>query len=251
MARGARCAGAARRQRADRRLHQGRRGERARTDAGDLGGRERIGARHDGCVRADRAARSSMRSAQGGFDAIYLDLHGAMVTEHLDDGEGEIARTRAPDRRRSTCRSSCRSIFMRTSPRACSNTRARSSRTARIRTSIWRRPASAPRGFSNAWCPKAAPVASRDAPRPVPDSGERHVHARRSRRATCTACWRRSKKEPVVSVSFAPGFPAADFPECGPTIWAYSFDQASRRTRGRCTVSRSSSTTKRAGTCRS
>src|SRR6478609_5530782 len=25
-------------------------------------------------------------------DAVYLDLHGAMVTEHLDDGEGEIAR---------------------------------------------------------------------------------------------------------------------------------------------------------------
>ena len=24
------------------------------------------------------------------FDAIYLDLHGAMVTEHLDDGEGEL-----------------------------------------------------------------------------------------------------------------------------------------------------------------
>ena len=23
-------------------------------------------------------------------DAVYLDLHGAMVTEHLDDGEGEI-----------------------------------------------------------------------------------------------------------------------------------------------------------------
>jgi microcystin degradation protein MlrC len=30
---------------------------------------------------------------------------------------------------------------------------------------------------------------------------------------------------PVVSVSFAPGFPAADFPECGPTVWAYSFDE--------------------------
>src|SRR6266576_1745160 len=24
------------------------------------------------------------------LDAVYLDLHGAMVTEHLDDGEGEI-----------------------------------------------------------------------------------------------------------------------------------------------------------------
>ncbi|MCH6039104.1 M81 family metallopeptidase, partial [Salmonella enterica] len=32
----------------------------------------------------------------GGFDAIYLDLHGAMVAEHLDDGEGELlARVRA------------------------------------------------------------------------------------------------------------------------------------------------------------
>ncbi|HRI18271.1 MAG TPA: M81 family metallopeptidase, partial [Burkholderiaceae bacterium] len=29
-------------------------------------------------------------------DAVYLDLHGAMVTEHLDDGEGELlARVRA------------------------------------------------------------------------------------------------------------------------------------------------------------
>src|SRR5947209_5373701 len=26
----------------------------------------------------------------GRLDAVYLDLHGAMVTEHLDDGEGEI-----------------------------------------------------------------------------------------------------------------------------------------------------------------
>ena len=26
----------------------------------------------------------------GAVDAVYLDLHGAMVTEHFDDGEGEI-----------------------------------------------------------------------------------------------------------------------------------------------------------------
>ncbi|WP_421861457.1 M81 family metallopeptidase [Parvibaculum sp.] len=32
----------------------------------------------------------------GSIDAVYLDLHGAMVTEHYDDGEGEIlARVRA------------------------------------------------------------------------------------------------------------------------------------------------------------
>ena len=29
-------------------------------------------------------------SAAGPLDAVYLDLHGAMVTEHFDDGEGEI-----------------------------------------------------------------------------------------------------------------------------------------------------------------
>ena len=26
------------------------------------------------------------------FDAVYLDLHGAMVTEHVEDGEGELLR---------------------------------------------------------------------------------------------------------------------------------------------------------------
>src|SRR5678815_4760455 len=29
-------------------------------------------------------------AAAGPIDAVYLDLHGAMVTEHFDDGEGEI-----------------------------------------------------------------------------------------------------------------------------------------------------------------
>ena len=40
--------------------------------------------------------------AQGGFDAAMLDLHGAMVTEFSDDGEGEtlaeVARGHAYDR---------------------------------------------------------------------------------------------------------------------------------------------------------
>jgi microcystin degradation protein MlrC len=31
-------------------------------------------------------------TAQGPFDAVYLDLHGAMVTEHFEDGEGELLR---------------------------------------------------------------------------------------------------------------------------------------------------------------
>src|SRR5258708_2866232 len=36
--------------------------------------------------------------ARGGFDAIILDLHGAMVTESLEDGEGQfLKRLRAID----------------------------------------------------------------------------------------------------------------------------------------------------------
>ena len=42
--------------------------------------------------------------AQGGFDAIWLDLHGAMVTEQFDDGEGELLRRiRAIDPRTPLC----------------------------------------------------------------------------------------------------------------------------------------------------
>ena len=34
-------------------------------------------------------------ASAGPLDAVYLDLHGAMVAEHFDDGEGEILRARA------------------------------------------------------------------------------------------------------------------------------------------------------------
>ena len=32
------------------------------------------------------------RGGKGGFDALWLDLHGAMVTDRFDDGEGELLR---------------------------------------------------------------------------------------------------------------------------------------------------------------
>ncbi len=41
---------------------------------------------------------------QGGFDALWLDLHGAMVTDRFDDGEGELLRRiRAIDARTPIC----------------------------------------------------------------------------------------------------------------------------------------------------
>ena len=43
----------------------------------------------DAYERVSNAIVEGIRSA-GAIDAVYLDLHGAMVAEHLDDGEGEI-----------------------------------------------------------------------------------------------------------------------------------------------------------------
>jgi microcystin degradation protein MlrC len=43
----------------------------------------------DAFERIAKVMIDSLASA-GRLDAVYLDLHGAMVTEHLDDGEGEI-----------------------------------------------------------------------------------------------------------------------------------------------------------------
>ena len=43
-------------------------------------------------------------AAKGGFDALWLDLHGAMVTDRFDDGEGELLRRiRAIDAKTPIC----------------------------------------------------------------------------------------------------------------------------------------------------
>ncbi|UIK01748.1 M81 family metallopeptidase (plasmid) [Rhizobium leguminosarum] len=36
---------------------------------------------------------------------------------------------------------------------------------------------------------------------------------------------RKLQQKHLLSLSFAPGFPAADFPECGPTVWGYGRDR--------------------------
>ena len=51
--------------------------------------------RPSGPVTEDAFERISALILQGlkaamPLDGVYLDLHGAMVTEHLDDGEGEL-----------------------------------------------------------------------------------------------------------------------------------------------------------------
>ena len=101
----------------DHRLHRCGTGRRARAGAAGLG--QCVPVR----VRSPRMRSSGWRrccssdlAAAGPLDGLFLDLHGAMVTEHLADGEGELLR-RSARRSRPRCRSWRRSTCTPTSPR--------------------------------------------------------------------------------------------------------------------------------------
>ncbi|CDY77099.1 MlrC [Caballeronia glathei] len=157
------------------------------------------------------------------FDAIYLDLHGAMVAEHIDDGEGELlARVRAVVGDR---------MPLVASLDLHANVTQRMLDLADALVAYLTYPhvdmaATGERTF-------------RVFERLVAQGGSMKYAARRVPflipvNAMCTlveparglyeqlALLERDKD---VSLSFAPGFPAADFPECGPVVWGYGFDE--------------------------
>nr|WP_161788717.1 MULTISPECIES: M81 family metallopeptidase [unclassified Burkholderia] len=158
----------------------------------------------------------------GGFDAIYLDLHGAMVTEQHDDGEGEIlARVRRIVGSRMpivasldlhanvTARMAAHAsalVAYRTYPHV--DMAATGERAAQVLERIVseRRPLH---------------CAMRRLPFLIPINGM-CTHAEPAGGAYRLLA--QLERDGVVSMSFAPGFPAADFPECGPTVWAHAFD---------------------------
>lgn len=153
------------------------------------------------------------------IDAIYLDLHGAMVTEHLDDGEGELlARLRAATRPE---------VLIVASLDLHANVTAQMQECADglVAYRTYPHVDMATTGMRAAQLLKdlaasksTVAKASRRLPFLIPINGmcttvepARGTYLRLAQAET----------EGVLSLSFAPGFPAADFPECGPTIWGY------------------------------
>jgi microcystin degradation protein MlrC len=160
--------------------------------------------------------------AAGPVDGVYLDLHGAMVCEHLDDGEGEIlARFRAvlgPDVplvssldlhgnvTRLMVDSADSLIAYRTYPHVDMAETGRRSAAYLARML----------------------------------GGERHAKAFRQIDFLIPISWQSTLAEPcrslyaelaamedeaVPALSFLPGFPAADFPDCGASVIAYGRTQ--------------------------
>src|SRR6476469_6377165 len=163
-------------------------------------------------------------AAAGPIDAVYLDLHGAMVTEAHDDGEGEIlARVRkvigkdlplvvsldlhanvSPE----MMPHADALIAYRTSPhvdmadtgRACARHLALMLNTkARFATAFRQLPFLIPISWQ---CTNDQPT--------------KGIYEKLAA----------LESDAVPTLSFAPGFPAADFRDCGPSVFAYGKTQA-------------------------
>ena len=155
----------------------------------------------------------------GHVDGVYLDLHGAMVTEHLDDGEGELlSRVRAEVGDRvplvasldlhanvtaAMLRHADALVAYRTYPHVdMAETGERAAALLQRRLDGERRPV----------------VAARRVPFLIPLGSQCTMM---DPMASVYASLPRLENRHVTSVSFASGFPAADFPECGPVVLAW------------------------------
>jgi microcystin degradation protein MlrC len=160
----------------------------------------------------------------GGFDAIYLDLHGAGVAEHVDDVEGELLQR-------------IRAVVGPAVPVVASldlhaNVTERMLRHASAMTAF--------RTYPHVDMRETGARAARMLAARLAGPAERHGHAARvpfllPLNAQCTmmepaasiiTLLERLEDEHDVELSFAMGFSAADFSECGPVLFGYGVEPA-------------------------
>ena len=163
-------------------------------------------------------------AAAGPLDAVYLDLHGAMVTEHLDDGEGEIlARVRKVIGKELPLVVSL-DLHANVTPEMVEHA------DALIAYRTYPHVDMADTGRA---CAKHLALMLK--------TKARFAKAFRQLPFLIPISWQCTNDQPtkgiyqklaalesdaVPTLSFAPGFPAADFRDCGPSVFAYGKTQA-------------------------
>jgi microcystin degradation protein MlrC len=173
----------------------------------------------------ERIAGEILGAAQAqSFDAIYLDLHGAMVCQHDDDGEGRLlARLRQAVGPRVP-------IVASLDLHANVTAKMLASADALVAYRTYPHEDMAEAGERAAGLLKllllrgeGLPRAARRLPFLIPINGMCTLvePARGVYRALA-----RAEQSGNLHLSFAPGFPAADFPECGGVVWGYGADAA-------------------------
>ncbi|WP_323614930.1 M81 family metallopeptidase [Pseudomonas putida] len=154
-------------------------------------------------------------------DGIYLDLHGAMVAENTDDGEGTLLERLRAVVGDSTPIVASLDLHANVTERMLSNADALTAYRTYPHIDMAETGARAARLLKKRFEVGALHRVSRRLPFLIPING------------MCTMV------EPALSfyeelashesdathLSFAPGFPAADFGECGPVIWGYGTDE--------------------------
>lgn len=160
----------------------------------------------------------------GPLDAVYLDLHGAMVTEHLDDGEGEIL-------------ARVRKLIGNDLPLVVSldlHANVTPEMVAHADALI------AYRTYPHVDMAETGRAAAEHLALLL-SSKQRFAKAFRQLPFLIPISWQCTNDQPTKSIyqklaalqddavptlSFAPGFPAADFAHCGPSVFAYGRTQA-------------------------
>ncbi|HET7202073.1 MAG TPA: M81 family metallopeptidase [Steroidobacteraceae bacterium] len=164
--------------------------------------------------------------AAGSLDAVYLDLHGAMVAEHVDDADGEVLRrVRAvvgPDV------PVVASLDYHANVSACMTQQA----TVLVAYQTYPHVDMAECGGRAARClhdllgkPRPA-IAFEPLDFLVPLTSQSTL-AQPMRDIAAMAA--QLERRPLLAVNVAPGFPAADVPECGPSAYACGWDPAAAR----------------------
>jgi len=157
------------------------------------------------------------------FDAIYLDLHGAMVAQHLDDGEGELlARVRAVVGPRMKI-----AVSLDSHANVTRRMLALADGVVAYRTYPHVDMADTGRRAGElllALCAADRPAhcAVRRLPFLIPVNSMSTM--KQPARGVYDLLETLEQRDGVLSLSFAPGFPASDFPECGPVVWGHGFD---------------------------
>ncbi|WP_104203793.1 M81 family metallopeptidase [Billgrantia saliphila] len=160
----------------------------------------------------------------GRLDGVLLDLHGAMVCEHLDDGEGELlARVRelvGPEVPIAACLDLHGNITARMVEKADVLVGFRTYPHVDM-AETGRRTARALGELMRTEMPLTKAFHRLDYLVPIPWQTTDLEPAAGLYRLLTT-----QEQDEVLSVSLFMGFPAADFPECGPSVVAYARSQA-------------------------
>jgi microcystin degradation protein MlrC len=163
-------------------------------------------------------------ASAGPIDAVYLDLHGAMVAEHLDDGEGEIL-------------ARVRKVIGKDLPLIVSldlHANVTPEMVAHADALI------AYRTYPHVDMAETGRASARHLALLL-KTKQRFAKAFRQLPFLIPISWQCTNDQPtkgiyeklaalqgdaVPTLSFAPGFPAADFPDCGASVFAYGKTQA-------------------------